>query len=136
VGDILASAARVEATLAAMLTVAHDESVLDARDHLDRLLHRGWVGTTGFDRLPDLARYLRALEHRVDKARTQPERDRRHIAAVQQMERDYRRVASRDVDGRVRTLLEELRVSTFAQSVGAKGSVSEPKVRAAIANLG
>jgi ATP-dependent helicase HrpA len=118
-----------------MLTEAHDESVLDARDHLDRLLHRGWVSTAGFDRLPDLARYLRALEHRVEKARTQPERDRRHIAALRQMERDYRRVAPRDVDGRVRTMLEELRVSTFAQSVGAKGGVSEPKVRAAIANL-
>ena len=32
-------------------------------------------------------------------------------------------VASRDVDGRVRAMLEELRVSTFAQSVGAKGGV-------------
>ena len=95
----------------------------------------GWIGAAGFDRLPDLARYLRALEHRVEKARTQPDRDRRHIAALQEMERDYRRVASRDADGRVRTMLEELRVSTFAQSVGAKGGVSEPKVRAAIAHL-
>jgi ATP-dependent helicase HrpA len=135
VGEILASAAHVEATLATMLTEAHDQSVLDGRAHLDRLLHRGWVSTAGYDRLPDLARYLRALEHRVDRARTQPDRDRRHIPALQQMERDYRRVASRDVDGRVRAMLEELRVSTFAQSVGAKGGVSEAKVRAALATL-
>jgi ATP-dependent helicase HrpA len=136
VGEVLASAARVDATLAAMVTPAHDESVLDARDHLDRLLHRGWVSAAGFDRLPDLARYLRALDHRVEKARVRPDRDRRHIAAFQHMERDYRRVASRDADGGVRTMLEELRVSTFAQSVGAKGGVSETKVRAAIARLG
>ena len=82
-----------------------------------------------------MVRYLRALQHRVDKARTQPDRDRRHIAVVQGLEREYRRVAARDVEGRVRTMLEELRVSTFAQSVGATGGVSEAKVRAAIAHL-
>jgi hypothetical protein len=51
------------------------------------------------------------------------------------MERDYRKVATRDTEGTVATMLEELRVSTFAQSVGARGGVSEPKVRAAIATL-
>jgi ATP-dependent helicase HrpA len=135
VGAVLASAGRVEATLAGMLTAAHDESVLDIRAHLDRLLQEGWITTAGYDGLPDLARYLRALEHRADKARTQPDRDRQRIAAVQRLERDYRRVAARDVEGRVRAMLEELRVSTFAQSVGAHGGVSEPKVRAAIAAL-
>jgi ATP-dependent helicase HrpA len=135
VGEILASAASVEATLAAMLTEAHDESVLDAQAHLDRLLHPQWISTAGYDRLPDVARYLRALEHRVVKARTQPDRDRRHIATIEALEREYREVAGRDLDGSVRAMLEELRVSTFAQSVGAKGGVSEPKVRAAIATL-
>jgi ATP-dependent helicase HrpA len=135
VAEILTSAAAVDAVLATMLTPAPDESVLDARAHLDRLLHRGWVGTAGFDRLPDLARYVRALEHRVGRARTQPDRDRRHLEAVQALEHDYRAVASRDGDGRVRAMLEELRVSVFAQSVGAKGGVSEVKVRAAVVAL-
>jgi ATP-dependent helicase HrpA len=135
VGEILASAASIEATLAAMLTEAHDESVLDARAHLDRLLHQGWISAAGFDRLPDLARYLRALEHRVAKARTQPDRDRRHIATIQALEQEYKAVAAHDTEGTVRTMLEELRVSTFAQSQGAKGGVSEPKVRAALAHL-
>jgi len=135
VAEILASADSVGATLAAMLTPAHDDAVLDARAHLDRLLHRGWITAAGFDRLPDLSRYLRALLHRVEKARTQPDRDRRHIATLQALERAYGQVAARDVDGRVRTMLEELRVSTFAQSVGAKGGVSEAKVRAALAHL-
>ena len=93
-----------------MLTEAHDESVLDARAHLDRLLHPAWISTAGFDRLPDIARYLRALEHRVRKARTQPDRDRRHIATIQALEREYRDVARRDLDGSVRAMLEELRV--------------------------
>ena len=95
VGEILGAATTIEATLATMLTPAHDESVLDARDHLERLLHQGWISAAGFDRLPDLARYLRALEHRVERARTQPDRDRRHIATLQALERDYRRVSRR-----------------------------------------
>ena len=135
VAEILDRAAAVDARLSTMLTPAHDDSVLDAQAHLDRLLHRGWISTAGFDRLPDLARYLRALEHRVDKASTQPERDRQHIAGLRALEREYRQVAARDTDGRVRTMLEELRVSVFAQVVGAKGSVSEAKVRVAIDDL-
>ena len=94
VGEILASAANVEGILAGMLTEAHDESVLDARAHLDRLLHPAWISTAGFDRLPDIARYLRALEHRVGKARAQPDRDRRHIATIQALEREYRDVVA------------------------------------------
>ncbi len=89
--------------------------------HLDRLLRRGWIADAGFDQLPDVVRYLRALEHRVQKARTEPDRDRRHIAGIQRLEREYRRVAARDATGEVRTMLEELRVSTFAQSVGRQG---------------
>ena len=82
-----------------------------------------------------MVRYLRALEHRVQRARTDPARDRQRIAEVQPLERDYRRVAARDTTGEVRTMLEELRVSTFAQSVGARGGVSETKVRKALASL-
>ena len=117
------------------LAPALDETVLDARAHLDRLLRRGWIADAGFDQLPEVVRYLRALDHRVQKARTEPARDQRHIAGIQQLEREYRTVAARDATGEIRTMLEELRVSTFAQSVGAKGGVSEPKVRAAIQRL-
>jgi ATP-dependent helicase HrpA len=135
VGEALSRASAIDATLAVMLTPAHDETVLDARAHLDRLLRRGWIADAGFDQLPDVVRYLQALEHRVQKARTQPERDRRHIAGIQRLEHEYRSIASRDATGDLRTMLEELRVSTFAQSIGAKGGPSEPKVRAAMARL-
>jgi ATP-dependent helicase HrpA len=133
--DGLSHASVVDATLATMLTPAHDETVLDARAHLDRLLRRGWIADAGFDQLPDVVRYLRALEHRVQKARTEPERDRRQIAGIQRLEREHREVAGRDAAGQLRSMLEELRVATFAQSIGAKGGVSEQKVRAALARL-
>jgi ATP-dependent helicase HrpA len=135
VADAVGHAATIDATLDTMLTAAHDDTVLDVRAHLDRLLHPGWIADAGHDQLPDVVRYVRALEHRVQKAKTDPGRDRQRIAAIQRLEREYRAVAARDSTGEVRTLLEELRVSTFAQPVGAKGGPSETKVRKALAGL-
>ena len=135
VAEVLATATRVEARLGSMLSASLDETVIDVQAHLRRLLHRGWITTAGVDRIPDVARYLAALEHRVDKAAAQPERDRARIDHLRELEREYRSLAARDVDGRVRWMLEELRVSTFAQKVGVKGGASEQKVHAELARL-
>ena len=84
--------------------------------------------------MPDVVRYLAALEHRVRKAKTEPGRDRQRIAGIQALEHEYRRVAARhdrrdphDARGAPRSL--------FAQSVGARGGPSETKVRKALAAL-
>ncbi|MFP5257276.1 MAG: ATP-dependent RNA helicase HrpA [Acidimicrobiia bacterium] len=132
VGEIVAVVDEVERRLDGMLSAALDETVLDVRAHLDRLLHPGWIAVTGADGLPDLRRYVDAIAHRVERAPKDPRRDERRLVALQDLERRYRMLADRDVDGSVRTLLEELRVATFAQSVGARGGPSEQKARKAI----
>jgi ATP-dependent helicase HrpA len=57
------------------------------------------------------------------------------MALVQALEDEWVQVADRDVGAKVRWMLEELRVSLFAQSLGTKGSVSEQRIRKAIAAL-
>ena len=135
VGAVLATAAAIDARLGTMLAPALDDTVVDVQAHVSRLLHTGWIASAGVDRLPDVLRYVRAIEHRLAKAVTQPDRDRARVATVRSLERDYAGVAALDVDGSVRTMLEELRVATFAQSIGAKGGPSEQKVRKALAAL-
>jgi ATP-dependent helicase HrpA len=135
VGQIVATVGRVEARLSTMLAASLDETVVDVQAHVRRLLHRGWITAAGVDRLPDVLRYARGIEHRVDKAAAQPDRDRARIAALRGLEQEYRQVAARDLDGRVRWMLEELRVSTFAQTVGVRGGASEQKVKAELARL-
>ncbi|MDP1818522.1 MAG: ATP-dependent RNA helicase HrpA [Acidimicrobiales bacterium] len=135
VGQAVATVNRVEARLSTMLSANLDETVVDVQAHIRRLLHRGWITAAGTDHLPDVVRYLAGIEHRLDKAAAQPDRDRARLRALQKLEREYRSVAPRDVDGRVRWMLEELRVSTFAQKVGVKGGASEPKVRSELARL-
>jgi ATP-dependent helicase HrpA len=134
VGDIAAVVASIDDRLATMLAPALDDTVVDAQAHLDRLLHPGWITAAGVDRLPDVLRYVQGLEHRLTKAVGQPDRDRVKIPPVKALEREYARLAPRDVDGSVRTMLEELRVATFAQPL-AKGGVSEQKVRKALGGL-
>ena len=133
--EILAVAEAVERLLATMLAPALDDTVIDARAHLARLLRPGWIVTAGIDRLPDVHRYVRALEHRVARAGKDPRRDQSRTVLLQDLERQYVAVAARDEDGAVRTLLEELRVATFAQPVGAKGGPSEQKARKALGSL-
>ncbi|MGK2950173.1 MAG: ATP-dependent RNA helicase HrpA [Acidimicrobiales bacterium] len=134
-GEALAVAGEVERRLSTLVRQEHDETVLDAEAHLGRLLHRGWVTAAGHDRLPDVVRYLRALEHRVTKAAGEPGRDRARIATVRALEREYQALAPLDLDGSVRWMLEELRVSTFAQAVGARSGTSEAKIRRELTRL-
>jgi ATP-dependent helicase HrpA len=135
VGDIAAVVASIDARLGSMLAASLDDTVVDVRAHLSRLLHAGWISAAGVDRLPDVARYVRAIEHRLGKAVASPDRDRAHLRAVRALEREYAEIAHRDRDGAVRWMLEELRVATFAQSIGAKPGTSEQKARKALSAL-
>ena len=134
-GEALTVAGEVERRLSSLVRQEHDDTVLDAEAHLSRLLHRGWVAAAGHDRLPDIVRYLRALEHRVTKAASEPGRDRARIAGIRALEREYAQLAPLDVDGTVRWMLEELRVSTFAQAIGAKPGASEAKIHRELTRL-
>jgi Domain of unknown function (DUF3418) len=53
---------------------------------------------------------------------------------VQQLEDEWAQVAHNDRGAAIRWMIEELRVSLFAQSLGTKGSVSEQRVRRALAS--
>ncbi|MBV9203948.1 MAG: DUF3418 domain-containing protein, partial [Actinobacteria bacterium] len=115
----------------------------DMRAQLSGLIYPGFVTATGYRRLPQLSRYLRGIERRLDKLAENPGRDAANMAVAQRAEQAYRQAvadlpAARredpDVAG-VRWLLEELRVSLFAQTLGTQVPVSENRVMAALARL-
>ena len=92
------------------------------------------------ERLPDLVRYLRAIEHRLDKVQYHPQRDREWMYQVDEVEQRYRDLLAAVPEGRapseallhVGWMIEELRVSLFAQDLGTAYSVSEKRVRTAL----
>ncbi|WP_232835875.1 ATP-dependent RNA helicase HrpA [Actinocorallia populi] len=104
-------------------------SLTDVRGQLDELVHPGFVTETGFARLPDVLRYLRAVDHRLDRLPDNPNRDRQLMAQVAGVRQEWER-AGRPPE--VRWMIEEYRVSLFAQSVGTRYPVSDKRIRKAI----
>ncbi|MGH9210185.1 MAG: ATP-dependent RNA helicase HrpA [Acidimicrobiales bacterium] len=112
-------------------------AIADIRDQLSRLVHPGFVTATGLTRLQHLARYVEAIRLRLDKLRERPDRDRDLMARARALEAAYddlvaglppSRRSGADV-GTARWMLEELRVSLFAQVLGTARPVSEQRVR-------
>src|SRR3546814_16603708 len=78
---------------------------------------------------------MRAIDHRLAKAAEDPLRDRSRLRSVRAIEQEYADVAHLDADGAVRWMPEELRVATFAQSVGPKSGTSAKKIRTTFQDL-
>ena len=107
----------------------------DARAQLDRLVRPGFVTATGVGRLPDVLRYVKAIDHRLAKLPEDPHRDQARLRDVAALEQRYvallRRIDRDDITAEVVDvgwLLEELRVSVFAQQLGTARPASPQKV--------
>jgi ATP-dependent helicase HrpA len=117
-----------------------EAAIADLRRQMGGLLHRGFVATAGRRRLPDLVRYLRGMAHRLEKLPANAVRDELWMQQVAAVTAEYEQLRARvpstgapdDPVARVRWMIEELRVSLFAQSVGTPRPVSEQRVYKAI----
>jgi ATP-dependent helicase HrpA len=137
-GRILAAAAGITRRVDALPAAALQPALVDVSTQVARLVHPGFLAATGARRLPDVVRYLRAADRRLDKLPADPRRDAAHQRRVEEVERAVERLrtARPDVDASgVRWMVEELRVSLFAQSLGTPGPVSEARILAEIARL-
>jgi ATP-dependent helicase HrpA len=124
--DILAAAARVRARLDRLVAPPLQRSVADATAHLDRLVGGRFVVAAGTQRLADVHRYVRGIEYRVERLSDDVARDLRRMAEVVPLEERYAAMTSRPPE--LRWKLEELRVSVFAQAIGAHQSVSSVRL--------
>ena len=131
--------ARLAATILAEYAVAArkikdtknaPEATQDALQQLQRLVPKNFLTAAPWPQLAHFARYLKAITARLDKLRADPARDAAKLAELRPQEQRYwRLVAERKgaVDARMqelRWLLEELRVSFFAQELRTPQPVS------------
>ena len=123
-------------------TKIQPEATQDAAQQLQRLVGKRFVADTPWAALQHFARYLKAITLRLDKLRADPARDTSKLAELKPQEQRYwRLVAERKgvVDERMsefRWLLEELRVSFFAQELRTPQPVSIKRLDKAWAQLG
>jgi ATP-dependent helicase HrpA len=106
------------------------DSVADATQQLQRLVGKRFIADTPYTQLQHFARYLKAVVLRLDKLRADAARDAAKLAELKPLDQKYwRLVAERKgvTDARMqefRWLLEELRVSFFAQELRTPQPVS------------
>ena len=111
-------------------TKSAPEATADAAQQLQRLVPKNFLAMAPWPQLAHFARYLKAITLRLDKFRADPARDATKLAELRPQEQRYwRLVAERkgQVDARMqelRWLLEELRVSFFAQELRTPQPVS------------
>ena len=117
------------------------EPVADATAQLQRLVGKRFLADTPWASLQHVARYLKAITMRLDKFRTDPARDAARLNELRpQEQRFWRLVAERKgvMDDRLlefRWLLEELRVSFFAQELRTPQPISLKRLDKAWAQL-
>ena len=116
------------------------ESVADIKRQLAELLPPGFVTATGAAHIADLARYLTAIVRHLERLPHGLAADRERMGRVHAVEREYRelvgalspgRAVAQDVRGIAR-MIQELRVSLWAQQLGTPRPVSEQRIYRAI----
>ncbi|MFS0913276.1 ATP-dependent RNA helicase HrpA [Microbacterium sp. 179-I 3D2 NHS] len=141
VARILTKAREVERGIKSQNSLALLGPLNDIRTQLAGLLHPGFVSTAGVDRLAHYPRYLEAMLDRLTTLTSEPGKDRTRMTEFERMAGAFE-----DAGGtiplpsdapaalsEVRWLLEEYRVSVFAQRLGTAQPVSPQRIMKALA---
>ncbi|MEV4334685.1 ATP-dependent RNA helicase HrpA [Streptomyces sp. NPDC049597] len=140
VQQILAAWQACERRLKATNSLALINNVQDVREQLAALMPAGFVTRTGLRRLPDLMRYLVAVDRRLQQMPTAVQRDTTRMEKVHEMQDEYAWLLEQLPQGRpvpqevldIRWMIEELRVSYFAHALGTAYPVSDKRIVKAI----
>ena len=115
----------------------------DIKAQMAGLIYKGFATESGFARLPDIERYLFAIERRLEKLPIDPNKDRLHMIKLEAVTLDYKALINRFQRGQkmpgevkeIRWMIEELRVSYFAQQLGTPYPISDKRIQNAIARV-
>ncbi|MBX7471533.1 ATP-dependent RNA helicase HrpA [Streptomyces sp. MAG02] len=140
VQQILAAWQACERRLKATNSLTLVANVADVRKQLAALVPPGFVTLTGLKRLPDLMRYLVAVDRRLQQMPTAVQRDTTRMEKVHEMQDEYAWLLEQLPQGRpvpqpvldIRWMIEELRVSYFAHALGTAFPVSDKRIVKAI----
>jgi ATP-dependent helicase HrpA len=130
---ILSAVAELKPQLEAPLMGWARGNLDDLREQLAALVHPGFLRETPADALAQLPRYLKAMTLRAERAKRDPARDQARMLElkpfVDALQGAYASGVAHDAGWQaLRWELEELRVSVFAQELGARAGVSPKKL--------
>jgi ATP-dependent helicase HrpA len=130
--EILARFHRLQKALNGSLPAERLAAVADIRDQLAQLIYLGFITSTPEEWFKHLPRYLNAIALRLEKLEREPTKDRQKLVRVAAFWHPYRErmrsQAPTTAMGHFHWLLEEFRVSVFAQELGTSCPVSESRL--------
>ncbi|WKU45603.1 ATP-dependent RNA helicase HrpA [Streptomyces sp. VNUA116] len=143
VQEVLAAWQACERRLKATTSLSLMSSLSDVKEQLAGLIKPGFVTEHGVRRLPDLLRYLVAVDRRLTQLPANADRDRARMAKVKEMQDEHAWLLEQFPKGRpvprealdIRWMIEELRVSYFAHALGTAHPVSDKRIVKAIDQL-
>ncbi len=143
VARILQEAAAVRKLIKKSSSLATVHTMSDLKAQLDLLIYPGFISRTPAKQLTELPRYLKAMLLRMDRLGPQLQSDRQLMLTVQALEQtlaqEKEKSRANQLDQaeltRISWMLQELRVSFFAQDLGTAYTVSEKRIRKALADL-
>ncbi len=107
----------------------------DCKAHLTSLVFPGFVSEIGEAKLNDWNRYIKGLSRRLEKLPIDPNKDRMHQITVEKSLAEWQKVCAKYPKGKVPTalqevrwMIEELRVSLFAQQLGTAYPISAKRI--------
>ena len=106
-------------------------AVKDIREQLNYLLYQGFVHHTPDEALQRLPAYFRAIGARLDKLKTDPAKDRQRQMEVQPYWQRYLtniKRADNEAMQQYRWMIEEFRISVFAQEIGTAYAISAKRL--------
>jgi ATP-dependent helicase HrpA len=141
--EIAMAANEVESRLERLVAPAVAASADDARAQLARLVRPGFVTASGAARLPDILRYVRGIDRRLEKLPADPLRDQQRMRGIVALEQRYASFVSALPASAVTAevielgwMFEELRIAEFAQVLGNPRPVSVQRIVRELARLG
>ena len=115
----------------------------DIKSQLESLIFKGFVSAHGANKMPDLIRYLKAIQKRLEKLPVDPNRDRLCVLELEKVAQEYKKLVNKIPKGlpipqqvnAIFWMQQELRVSLFAQTLGTPYPISAKRVMNAIKEI-
>ena len=140
VESILTTAFNISKKLKGKIDFTMAFALSDIKAQLENLIFKGFATESGWQRLPDIQRYLNAIEKRLEKLPIDPNKDRLHMLKIEDVSQAYQSLLNKIPKGQplspevknIRWMIEELRVSYFAQQLGTAYPISDKRIKNAV----
>ncbi|WP_346776932.1 ATP-dependent RNA helicase HrpA [Thalassotalea sp. G2M2-11] len=115
----------------------------DIKQHLAQLVYKGFITQSGFEKMADIERYLKAIQRRLEKLPVDPNQDRLKMLDIAKVQELYQQSLAKvqhdpSLSAQVkqtRWMIEEFRVSLFAQNLKTAYPISAKRINQHLASL-